>query len=97
MVSSTWCSSASRAGLRLVFGRLDRGGGLRGEGRGAKKICVPKMGFSFLALFSNFQFFPQENFFGFGWVGALAWGGGSARSAPPPPFGISTYLVRVVI
>ena len=41
----------------------------------------------------NFSFSLEEIFFGFGWVGALAWGGGSARSSPPPPW-ISPSLVR---
>ena len=49
----------------------------------AKKVCVPKVGLSVLALHSQIQLSPEANFFGFGWGGSLALGGGSAR--PPPP------------
>ena len=48
-----------------------------------KKGCVPKMGLSFLALYSNFHFSPEEKFFGLGV-------GGSAK--PPPPPRMSTSL-----
>ena len=54
-----------------------------------KKVCVPIMGLSFVALRSH-----KEKLFGFGWVGGLAWGSGPARS-PPPPLCISTSLVLV--
>ena len=52
---------------------------------GQKTVCVPKMGLLFLALDSKFHFSLEANFFGFGWAGCLAWGGGYARPPPPPP------------
>ena len=44
----------------------------------AKRVCVPKMGLSFLALYSKFHFSPEEHFFQFysGWV---------QREASPAP------------
>ena len=50
------------------------GGGYEGK----KKVCVPKVGLSFLALF-KILLFPRGIVFGFGW------GAGSARQIPPPP------------
>ena len=63
---------------------------------------VPKMGLSFLALYSTFHF-PQRRcvlVLG-GWVGGVAWGvGGSARSAPrspapSPQITTSLLLIRI--
>ena len=58
-----------------------RGGGDGWVG-GQNKVCVSKVGLSFLAFCSNFHFSPNEAFFGFGWVGGLVRVGGSARSPP---------------
>ena len=41
----------------------------------AKKVCVPQMGHSFLALDSKFDFSPEEIFVGFGWGGWFGLGG----------------------
>ena len=46
--------------------------GWEGGGYEGNKKCVPKMGLSFLALYSKFHFSPEENCFGFGWVGGSA-------------------------
>ena len=53
-----------------------RGPGWPGWPWGQKKVCVPKTGLSFEALF-KISFFPRGNFFCFGWFGLG--GGGSAR------------------
>ena len=47
----------------------------RGGDEGKAKLCVPKMGLSFLVLYSKFPFSRDENFFWF-WVGGLVWLGG---------------------
>ena len=50
-----------------------RGGGMR--------VCVPKMGLSFVGPLFKISFLPRGKLFGFGWFGL---GVGSARSPPPP-------------
>ena len=50
---------------------------------GWAKVCVPKMGLSFLPLYSKFHFPLEEMVSGFVWVGGSSWVGGSARSHPP--------------
>ena len=47
-----------------------------------ENFCVLKTGLSFLALCSKFHFSLEENCFGFGWVGGLAWVG--VRQILPP-------------
>ena len=70
------------AGLCSVFGLRD-GGWVQWQRK--VYLSVPKMGHSFLAQF-KIHFSSEEIFCGF-WGGGLVWpwGGGSARSAPPPP------------
>ena len=63
------------AGMCFMFGLRD-GSGYEGK----KRVCVPKMGLSFLALYPKFDFYSRKIFPGFGWVDGLAWGGGIARS-----------------
>ena len=63
----------------IVFGLRDRGMG----GYGGKKICVSKMGLSFLALYSKFHLSPGENFSVLsGWVGGWVC---QITPSPPPP------------
>ena len=71
-------------GLCLVFGLGDRGG-MGGGVRAKKKLCVPKMGLSLLALCSNskFHFSPEAIFLVFG--GWVVWPGGGGPPDPPPP------------
>ena len=57
-------------------GRVRGMGGWVGV-RAKKKLCVPNMGLSFLALYSKFHCSPEEDFLVLGgWVGGLAWVGG---------------------
>ena len=62
-----------------------------------KNVCVPKMGLSFLALYSKVHFSPEAKFFGFGGVD------GFARSFPTPrphpmdkhiPVLVSDYIIQ---
>ena len=65
--------------LCFMFGAQAGGGGMR-----SKKVCVPKIGLSFLALCSKLHFSPEENLFGVG--GWMVWpgGGGGGRGSPDP-------------
>ena len=69
-------------GLCLVFGLQD--GGL--VGMRAKKVCVPKIGLSVLALCSKFHFSAEANSSrSRWWVGGwVVWPGGGVRQIPPP-------------
>ena len=78
-------------GLCEVLGPQD---GRRGDGWvgiRAKKVTVPKMGFSFLVLCSKFHFPAEENswFWVGGWFGPSGW----VRQITPHPPWISTCLV----
>ena len=50
-----------------------------------KKVCVPKLGLSLLALCSKFHFSREESFGSIWWVGGLAWGAGVRQINPPAP------------
>ena len=59
-------------------------------GMRAKKIYVPKMGLSLLALCPEFHFSPEENVFVFG--GSVVWPGGSGPPDQSALRWISTSL-----
>ena len=54
-------------------------------GMRAKKVCVPKMGLSSLALYFKIAFFPGGKFAWFWVCGLFGLGGGVRQITPPPP------------
>ena len=63
---------------------LRDGGG--GGGHEPKKVCVPKMGLTFLALYSKCHFFPEKFFLVLGgWVVRPRWVGPPDHPPPAPP------------
>ena len=74
-------------GFRVGGGGCAECSALGGEGGGYEgknsNMCL-KWASNFWLCVQN-VIFPLRIFFGFGWVGGLAWVGGSARPPPPPP------------
>ena len=78
-------------GVVFVFGLRDGGGG----DEGTKQFLNLEWASHFGLSIQDF-IFPTRNFFGFGCVGGLAWGGGGGRPDHPPPplLWISTSWTR---
>ena len=78
------CTPGASFRVMLHFRPTARGGVEGWVGMGGEKVCEPKICLLYLALYSNFLFSPEEVFFGFGWVGALAWVAWVRQIRPPP-------------
>ena len=93
--SSAWLHVV---GARDCLARGTQGGGGWGV-EGKKKVCVPKMGLSFLTLYSKFHFPVRKIFLVFGsGGGGLVRGGGRFRQITPlPPCGYVTLSFKLHI